>query len=827
MNFRLLICLLLLLISATLFSQDKSLQAIRIPQAPKIDGSLDDAAWQNAPVASNFIQSYPDVGKQASRITEVKVIYDNSAVYVGAYLYDDPSLIRKQITARDEELQKDVDYFSVYFDTYSDKQNGFQFVVTSANVQSDAKLGPNLGSTSGFGPVGDNTWDAVWESKVQVQSDGWTVEMKIPYISLRFAKKDVQDWGIQFLRLMRRTNESCYWSELKPDVNGFVNQFGSYKGLQNLEPPMRLSFAPYVSTGFRRSPDLSTGFNNTWLRSGGMDVKYGVNESFTLDATLIPDFGQVVSDNVVNNLTPYEVKFTENRQFFTEGTEIFNKSGLFYSRRVGSTPSKYNSVRNFVAANSNWEIIKNPSLTQLINATKFSGRTEGKLGIGIFNAVTAPMSAKIRNLTTNKDSLIETEPLTNYNIVVLDQALKGRSSITFTNTNVIRNYHATDANVTALDFSLFNKKNIYNLKGTVRYSKRYVVVPAPTTPTDGYNTTLRFAKVSGNWQYHLQGSVKSAYYNPRDLGFLTSANGVSLDNSISYHQFKPTKNFLTYTYSLNTKYYRMYKPGAFNELRIDFTAFLIFRNFWDLNLQFFYTPDQHDYFVLGDPATYKRFVNRPSYGYVKASGSTDSRKKLFFETSLLFSNFFNSAPNKHYHEVGGSVRYRFSNKFSLDFSNSHIAETDYIIAARRETNGEPRIAFVDFTDIESILSGIYNFTPRINLTLRARHYMSRVNFNRFANLDIKGNPLPRTGTTSYDNVNVFNTDAFLTWDFRLGSRLILGYKNWLGEDEVVTTGTGKNNYLRNLGGVFDLRHGNEVTLRFIYFLDYNQLRRKR
>ncbi len=822
MNFRLLICLLLLLISGTLLSQEKSLQAIRILQAPKINGSLDDAAWQNVPVATNFKQSYPDAGKPASRISEVKVIYDNSAIYIGAYLYDDPTLIRKQITARDEELQKDVDFFSVYFDTYNDKQNGFQFVVTSANVQSDARLGPNLGSTSGFGPVGDNTWDAVWESKVQVQSDGWTVEMRIPYISLRFAKKDIQDWGIQFLRLIRRTNESCYWSELKPDVNGFVNQFGSYKGLQNLEPPKRLSFAPYISTGFRRSPDLSTGFNNTWLRSGGMDVKYGVNESFTIDATLIPDFGQVVSDNVVNNLTPYEVRFMENRQFFTEGTEIFNKSGLFYSRRVGSTPSKYNSVRNFVAGNSNWEIIKNPSITQLYNATKFSGRTEKKLGIGIFNAVTAPMQAKIRNTVSGKDSLIETEPLANYNIVVFDQALKGRSSITFTNTNVLRNGSGADANVTALDFSLFSKKNIYNLKGTARYSKIF-----SANPYDGYNTTLRFAKVSGNWQYFVQQNITSAYYNPRDLGFLAFANNMITSTSVGYNQFTPTKNFLTYNYRLTTRYSRLYKPGAFSDFNVEATGFWIFKNFWDVTFKLGYLPDQHDYFVLGDPATYQRFVNRPSYGYLKLAGSSDSRKKFYFGYDLLFADFFNAAPNKDYHAVEGSMRYRFSNKFTLDFSYRHEGETDYIISAGREINGEPRIAFVDFTDFTSILSGIYNFTPRINLTLRTRHYLSRVKFNRFANLDAKGNPVARTGTTSFDNINVFNTDAFLTWDFRLGSRLIIGYKNWLGEDEVVMTGTGKNNYLRNLGGVFDLRHGNEVTLRFIYFLDYYQLRRKR
>jgi hypothetical protein len=408
------ICLPLLLVCLSLFSQEKSLQAVKIVQAPKIDGNLNDGAWVDVPEATDFIQNYPVTGQPASQKTSVRVVYDNTAIYVGAYLYDDPSQIRKQITARDAEQLKDVDYFSVFFDTYNDNQNGFQFVVTSANVQSDSKLGPNLGG--GFGEYGDKTWDAVWESKVQTQKDGWSIEMKIPYISLRFAKKDLQDWGVQFLRLIRRTNESCFWNPFKPEVNGFVNQFGNYTGLKDLQPPLRLSFSPYVSSGIRSIPkSSSTGFTNSWLGSGGMDVKYGLNESFTLDATLIPDFGQVVSDNVVNNLSPYEIKFNENRQFFTEGTEIFNKAGLFYSRRVGSTPSGYNGVKSFVAGSPDWEIVRNPSTTQLYNATKFSGRNENKLGIGIFNAIAAPMDAKIHNKVSGKDSTIRTSQLTNYN----------------------------------------------------------------------------------------------------------------------------------------------------------------------------------------------------------------------------------------------------------------------------------------------------------------------------------------------------------------------------------------------------------------------------
>ncbi|MCX8019845.1 MAG: DUF5916 domain-containing protein [Chitinophagaceae bacterium] len=424
---------------------------------------------------------------------------------------------------------------------YHDKQNRFQYVVTSANVQSDARLGANLGSRDGFGELGDKTWDAVWESKVKIQPDGWTVEIRIPFFSLRFAKKPVQNWGVQFARVIRRTNESCYWNPVDPNVNGFVNQFGVLTGLENLKPPLRLSFSPYVSGAYRHVPDLDSGFVQNWTGSGGMDLKYGVSESFTLDATLIPYFGQVISDNLVNNLTHFEIFFQENRPFFTEGMEIFKKANLFNTRRVGAMPSKYNYVRYLAMSNPNWEIIRNPAEIQIYNAMEFSGRTKKKLGLGIFNAVTAPMYAKLRNKLSGKDTLINTEPLANYNVLVVDQALRGRSSLTFTNTNVMRNGSERDANVSAFDFSLFDKKNNYNLKGTARYSK--IFVPSSITPTDGYNASLRFAKISGNWRYFIQGNEESARYNPRDLGFLQPPNEISYQGGFSYNNYKTAKFF--------------------------------------------------------------------------------------------------------------------------------------------------------------------------------------------------------------------------------------------------------------------------------------------
>src|SRR5687768_13950176 len=595
MLFLRLFCLvLLLLVCGSSYSQAKTVQAIKLSHGPPlIDGDLDEPAWENVPVAGGFIQNFPSFGLSASQKSEVKISYDDAAIYVGAYLYDDPSLIRKQITARDEEQFKDLDYFSVFFDTYNDHQNGFQFLVSSSNVQTDARLSPS--AVTGFGEYGDKTWDAVWDSKVSIKNDGWVVEMKIPYISLRFAKSDVQDWGLQLLRSVRRNNETSFWNAVDPNVNGFVNQFGRLKNLVDIQPPLRLSFSPYLSTGVRSIPE--NGSRRTeWLRSGGMDVKYGINESFTLDATLIPDFGQVVSDNVVNNLTPYEIQFEEYRPFFTEGTEIFNKSGLFYSRRVGATPVGYDAINKMAEDDPNIEIVKNPSRTQLYNGIKFSGRTPKKLGIGFFNALAAPMHAIIRDKTTGEQTKIQTEPLTNYNIFVLDQALKGRSSVTFTNTNVIRNGTNSDANVSGLDFSLYDKRNLYNIRGYGHYSKVF-----NTDSYDGYNTSLRLGKVSGKIQYYAQNTIRSYNYDPDDLGYQQTDNQNITTAYIAYKQLTPTKKFLSYEYSLTTLYERLYKPGRFSSLQIQAKAFWYLKNFWDISLRAAYLPDQHDYFVIRKP----------------------------------------------------------------------------------------------------------------------------------------------------------------------------------------------------------------------------------
>lgn len=817
-----------LVILVAAHAQPKNTRAIKISQTIRIDGSLDETIWKSAPVATDFITNSPVYGKPASKRTEVRVMYDNTALYIGAYIYDDPSLIRKQFTPRDQQQQADVDYFSVFLDTYKDRQNAFQFLVTSRNVQSDARVSPQ--AETGYGVYGDVSWDAVWDSRVSIKNDGWVVEMKIPYFSIRFSRQNMQEWGIQFLRFSRRENETSFWNPVNPNENGFANQFGDLSGLQNLVPPLRLSFSPYVSGGYRGTPTIANGYQNEWLHSGGMDVKYGINESFTLDATLIPDFGQVISDNVVNNISPFEIQFRENRPFFTEGTELFNKAGIFYSRRVGDIPSGFSKINDDVesGALANYRIHQNPSVTRLYNALKFSGRTDNNLGIGIFNAIGQPVRARLKSNNGGPDTSILTEPLTNYNVIVLDQVLKNRSYITFTNTNVLRNGHERDANVTALDIALYDKKNNYGLILGPRYSRIF----DSSGGYSGFSNYIEIGKVSGKFRYAISNLLESAQYDPNDLGFIYSPNEFTTDVEASYNIFEATPAFLNQQYSLTLTQAYLYDQFAYQQTTIEASAFWFFKNFWDVTLRTEIQPRWfNDYFELRTPVnileTPRRKLRKARNYFIGMNGSSDSRKKLFVNWNVGFAQ--SPLPNDPFYSAEIGARYRFGDRFSINasFAKRHDNGQYGYSFMRDNVTDEPILARRKYTDVTTIIAGTYNFTSRMNLSFRARHFWNRIENTNFFDVLPDGNWTERFDLTpsNYNtNYNAFNLDVFYTWDFKLGCRIVVGWKNWLGTDyEYFINDVMYPSYTDNAKQVFSTPHGNEVTLRFIYFLNYQQL----
>ena len=790
--------------------QGKRIEAMKITHGIRIDGNLDEADWKTAPEASGFITNSPVFGKPASQRSIVKILYDNTAIYIGAYLYDSARLIRKQLTARDVIDRQDADVFIVGFDTYHDKQNAFSFRVTAAGVQGDLKESQN------GGVVSDVTWDAVWESRVSIKKDGWVAEIRIPFSAVRFPRKDIQDWGINFGRLVRRNNELSLWNPEDPSISGDVNQWGVLEGLRDIKPPVRLSLSPYLSGGIRKSPTVN-GSVTEYLKSGGMDVKYGVNESFTLDMTLVPDFAQVQSDNVFLNLSPFEVKFDDYRPFFTEGTELFNKAGLFYSRRIGARPAGADAILNFAASNPNYSIEKNPGITRLYNATKFSGRTSGNLGIGILNAVGAPMYAKLRNNTTGADSSVMTEPLTNYNIIVFDKAFAHRSSLSFTNTNVLRKGDERNANVSSVDLSLFDKRNNYNFLFTGKYSD----VWGKTGTSNGFNVLSSFNKVSGLYRYSAGAGMISDRYDPNDLGYLAVNNSFDFGGSVGYFKTSPTRHFLIHQYTVNFDNTYLYRPFVWTSLTIDAKAFFLFKNFWDITGEFKTQPLWYkDYF---EPRTPGKLLQRAPYYYVGFDGSTDSRKKLFFK--FLLGGAHSTFPGNRFWTSQAFFRYRFNDRLQLTAEMDIQQEQGNIGYSFRDINSNPVISARTIKTNTSILSAQYGFTQRMNWSVRLRHNWTLVNNTKFFNLDDDGSlaAIPFVDGKNRD-INFFNIDMFYTWDFLLGSRLTLAWKNALGNNVMIDPYT-DTKYLRNFSDMFSNPHSNEVTLKIVYYLDYLKLQR--
>ncbi len=791
----------------TSFSQTKSIPAVKITQSIKVDGNPDDDAWKSIPYVGGFITSTPVFGKDADQ-THVKVAYDNTAVYVLAYMHEAPENIKKQLTARDEVTGNDVDFFSVGIDTYNDKQNAFLFQVSAAGVQEDAKLSA----------TDDDTWNAVWESKVSLKNNGWVVEMKIPFSAIRFSKSKMQTWGIQFTRFRRVNNEISTWCPDDPKIDGTMNKWGEWTGLQNIVPPIRLSFLPYLSGGIKISPVGNTK-QTEFLKSGGMDVKYGINESFTLDATLIPDFAQVQSDNIVLNLSPFDVKFEDFRPFFTEGTELFNKAGIFYSRRIGAAPSGSYRVLTKAASNPGYEIIKNPGITRLINGTKFSGRTKKNLGIGIFNAVTSNMNAEIFDKSTDSIIHIQTEPLTNYNIIVLDQALKHRSSVTFTNTNVLRNGNSRNANVSALDLALFDKKNrhYFFLDGI------YSTIWGKQGNYDGYKADIRYQKVSGKFQYSLLAGAMSDTYDPNDLGFLYNNNQFNYTGNISYVIYKPTKHFLNQRYTLGATNQYLYNPFSWQNFVINSTAFLLMKDFSTILVTFQVDPIwSNDFFELRTPG---RVLKRPAQYFLNVTGSTDSRKKLYLDYTV--ESGITSLPDPPYYGFTLGATYKFNERFQMNVEG-HLDEDEAnygyaytkTIPAPAPVLGQRSVK----TDY-SILGGAFAINPLMNFTIRLRHYWSNVIYHHFYDVKYDGYWKERAFSPGHDfNFNTFNVDMFYTWDFLPGSRITLSWKNALGSD-VYLDETQYRTYFKNFNQVLQSPHSNEVSLKVVYYIDYLTLKK--
>jgi hypothetical protein len=795
------ILLLFVTIAANAHPLRKKFKIHKCIQAPRIDGLLNDKAWESASFREDFIQQGPHNGAAPTEKTHVKLLYDDQALYVGAMLYDSaPDSILTGYGLRDAGDQLNADFFSIEINPYNDSRSAMEFMVSASGIQMDSR---NTVSTM------NKNWNAVWESRVRITKEGWMLEMRIPYSALRFPKQKIQVWEMNFFRMIKRKNEGITWNFVNKEVFGWLNQAGELHGIENVTPPLRLSFTPYFSTyaeKYSNSSDIS------WSTKGGMDVKYGINESFTLDMMLIPDFGQVQSDDQQLNLTPFETFFEEKRSFFTEGTEIFNKGDIFYSRRLGSAPRSRDRVINDM--NKNEVILSNPQETQLLNATKISGRTAKGLGVGFLNAITENTYAKIKDTITGNSRKELTQGFTNYNMIVLDQSLGNQSHLSLANTHRLEPKSDYRAMVTASEFKLANKKETYAFSGNAAMSQ----IKSGNDNQTGYRYHLQFSKIKGRFQYDLSHHLEDDQFNPNDMGFLEVNNRIINKACLNYNFFKPFGKFNEITNQLVVEHHSLYRPNRFAKMEIYWKTQAVFRNYNSLALEWSLTPvPKYDYY---EPRVKGWKYKEPTDYWMRLSYNTDHRKALALDSKIAFWRGTSFDKSSYWLELHPQWRVNDKLVFNHHFYyEKNLNSLGY--AAQSEDASDIYFVNRDINTLINTFESHWIFNQRASIRIRARHYWSEVEYKECYLLNRNGSMNSNTDyeNKNHINYNAFNVDLTYSWEFAPGSELSVVWKN-----SIDTQNQNINfNYFDNLNRTLKSTQNNSLSLRILYYIDYQRI----
>jgi hypothetical protein len=420
-----------------------TLHAVRTQSAVVVDGRLDDEVWGRTSAATEFTQRDPDEGKPATEQTELRVAYDDEALYVGVRLHDrEPSRIARQLSRRDSSVE--ADRFSIFLDPHHDHLTGAVFRVTAAGVQSDEIIFNDSWD--------DESWDAVWESAVTLDEGGWTVEMRIPFSQLRFPAAERHTFGIHAERYIQRKNEYAWLVPVPKTESGVASRAGHLEGIDGIRSGRSLELLPYAVSRAEFTEPSSSGdpFNDGSRAFAGMglDVKYGLSSNLTLNATINPDFGQVEVDPAVVNLTAFETFFEEKRPFFIEGSSIFSNFGrggsnsfwgfnrseplIFYSRRIGRPPQ----------GDAEGDFVDRSSATTILGAAKLTGKTRNGWSLGALEAVTGREYARTAAGMVQGET--EIEPLTNYLVTRVEREIGRRGAVGLLATAVNRDLRAPE-----------------------------------------------------------------------------------------------------------------------------------------------------------------------------------------------------------------------------------------------------------------------------------------------------------------------------------------------------------------------------------------------
>ena len=763
-------CVLFFVLFTTFnYSQNrKEIKITRFNNPPKIDGIINDSQWNGLEPATEFERWMPNNGQKEREGYEsfIYLGYDDTGIYIAGKFNDpNPSLIPLEFSQRDDIWEVNADSFWLSINTNDDNLNDQGFQVTSAGT---------LGDTYTSGEFSDEDWnfDTVFEAKVSIDENGWNMEMKIPYSALRFPSSDIQSWGIQFSRRIIEFGEFYTWNYIDTKTSTFRESLGLLNGLKNISPPTRLFFYPYLQS----SVDLNK--NNRPLSgySAGMDLKYGISNNFTLDATLIPDFGQVAFDEKELNLSPFEQKFDENRAFFTEGSQLFKKAdtggfrggNFFYSRRIGDDIN----LNTDELIEDNEELISYETKSNLVNSIKLTGTTNSGLSIGIINSITEKAYANVKDLNTQeiKNKLIA--PLTNYKVVSLSQtALNKYSKFSFLNTNVNRGDDFKGSNNSALVIDLYDNDRKFNINANVFQSNS-----KSFSNTKGFRGGISLSELTGSLRFDIGWNGVDANYYQNDLGYYNLRNDQRLWAKVGYMTFKPTKLYEkieAYLWmSERSRFYPKILKSQGGRIGLTLTSLKL----EEIRASFDYTSKYKDFeetrkedFFIYQPAEYELEFNYRS----------DTRKKLVYGSGIEHSYGVNEQFNENSSEteIEFYSGYRLSNQFKVELGISNgISKNEIGYVFDENDNlyfGNRKVKFT-----ENNISLNYNFNSYKSLNLKFRQFWSSALYKEdFFLLKSDGNrSVSEKNISDYNpntNFNLWNLDLSYNWEFAPGSKITL------------------------------------------------------
>jgi hypothetical protein len=750
----------------------RSMRAVRVDQPVRIDGRADEAAWATADVATDFVQRGPRVGEPSSERTEVRVLYDQEAVYVAARMWDpSPDSMQAPLARRDEPVTNS-EWFNVVLDSYHDRRTAFRFGVNPAGLRRDVYHFDDGNE--------DSSWDAVWEVATSTDSAGWTAEFRIPLSQLRFnppAAGAEQTWGVQFFRYISRRDEWSHWAPWLPTYAGFVSRFGELRELRGLAAPRRLELLPYTSARVDRQPDRPGDpfySANDAAGSVGVDVKMGVTSGLTLTGTVNPDFGQVELDPAVVNLTAFETQFSERRPFFVEGADVFRFGQLqnfngyggpqfFYSRRVGRAPQRQ------LFPSGDAPFVDAPEQSTILAAAKLSGRVAGGWTVGVMDAVTQREEARYVD-TDGAYHGTPVEPMTNYLIGRARRDLNGGATtvggmLTGVNRALadeeLSPLLRRDAYVGGVDFEHSWARRLWTVSGYVAASRvagsadaitrtqlssaRYYQRPDadhlrldPERTSLGGTASALALQRSGDWDMSVQLRNVTPGFEMNDMGFINRVDVRSLATFLGRRITTPWGPLQRYSIAgYTTHAWNGGGDAIFSDLGLGLNG--TFRSLWSAGLNLNYDPTtRDDRLTRGGP-----LAELPASWGVNAFVSSDPRKRMSFVASGYVSGDRAGGRDRN---ASLSVNVRPSPSIQLSAGPSVgvsrnpdqylFAQAD---AAATETYGA-RYVFgrLSQTTVSMDMRVDWTFTPTLSLQLFAQPFVAAGDFRDFREFTTPG-----------------------------------------------------------------------------------------